>query len=316
MLPKIRMPGKSYQGPLPPLTPQEMDLREGLGRDVEKLAGQIGERNIRQYQALAAAADFLEASLAESAHDVRRHGYEVSGLTCYNIDTEIRGSSRGDETIIIGAHYDSVEGSPGANDNATGAAAVLALARLFSGKKTSRTLRFVEFTNEEPPYFKSRLMGSLVYAEECRARGEKIVAMLSLETIGYYSDEKGSQHYPFPFSLFYPSTGNFIGFVANTASAEILSDVVASFRRHTEFPSEGGALPSIIPGISFSDQWSFWRQGYSALMVTDTALFRYPYYHTRIDTPDKVQYDNLARVVAGLGRVVADIAGLIRDENG
>jgi hypothetical protein len=313
MLPKIRMPGKSYQGPLPPLTTQEMDLRDEIHEDVEKLAGQIGERNIRRYGGLADAADFLEASLAQSAYDVRRHGYEVSGLPCYNLDVEVQGSDRRDEIVIIGAHYDSVEGSPGANDNATGASAVLALARLFSGKKTSRTVRFVEFVNEEPPYFKSPVMGSLVYAGGCRSRGEKIVAMLSLETIGYYSDEKGSQHYPFPFSLFYPSTGNFIGFVGNTVSAGLVSDVVASFRRHAKFPSEGGALPSIIPGISFSDQWSFWRQGYSALMVTDTALFRYPYYHTRIDTPDKVQYDHLARVVAGLERLVADLTGLIEE---
>lgn len=313
MLPKIRMPGKSYQGPLPPLTPHEMGLRDEIRRDVEELARQIGERNIRRYADLADAADFLEASLARSAYDVRRHGYEVAGLPCYNLDVEIQGSDRGDEIVIIGAHYDSMEGSPGANDNATGASAVLALARLFSGKKTSRTVRFVEFVNEEPPYFKSPVMGSLVYAGGCRSRGEKIVAMLSLETIGYYSDEKGSQHYPFPFSLFYPSTGNFIGFVGNTVSEGLVSDVVASFRRHAEFPSEGGALPSIIPGISFSDQWSFWRQGYSALMVTDTALFRYPYYHTRIDTPDKVKYDHLARVVAGLERVVADLTGLIEE---
>lgn len=311
MLPKIRMPGKSYQGPLQPLTTQEIHLRDTLRRDVQKLAGEIGERNVWQYPSLAAAADFLETSLAESFHDIRRHGYEISGLICRNIEVEIRGSDRADEIVIIGAHYDSVAGSSGANDNATGAAAVLALARLLAGKRTSRTLRFVEFVNEEPPFFQSRQMGSLVYAKHCRDRGERIVAMLSLETIGYYSDEKGSQHYPFPFGLFYPSTGNFIAFVGNTSSARLVCDVVASFRRHTKYPSEGGALPGFIPGIGFSDQWAFWQEGYPAVMVTDTALFRYPYYHTPGDTPDKVRYDPLARVVAGLEKVIAEMVGLM-----
>jgi Zn-dependent M28 family amino/carboxypeptidase len=301
------MPGKSYRGPMPPLTAQEIDLRDALRRDVEKLAGEIGERNMARYRALAAAADFLESSLRESSYEARRLGYQVAGVTCHNIEVEIRGSDRADEIVIIGAHYDSVQGSPGANDNATGAAAVLALAGLFAGKKTSRTLRFVEFVNEEPPYFQSPAMGSLVYARDCKIRGEKIVAMLSLETIGYYTDEKGSQHYPFPFSLFYPSTGNFIGFVGNTSSADLVRKVVASFRQHAKYPSEGGALPSTIPGIGDSDQWSFWGQGYPAVMVTDTAPFRYPYYHTRTDTPDKVRYDHLAKVVWGLQGVIADL---------
>ena len=312
MLPRIRMPGKSYRGPLPPLTPKQVDLRDMLRRDVEKLAGEIGERNIPRYPALTAAAEFLEVSLAQNGYEVRRQGYGLAGVTCYNLDVEIPGSDRADEIVIIGAHYDSVEGSPGANDNATGAAAVLALARLLAGEKTSRTLRFVEFVNEEPPYFQSPAMGSVVYAKQCRQRGEKIIAMLSLETIGYYTEERGSQHYPFPFSLFYPSTGNFIGFVGNTLSAGLVRDVVASFRSHAKFPSEGGALPGAIPGIGFSDQWAFWQEGYSGVMVTDTAPFRYPYYHTREDTPDKVHYDHLARVVAGLERVIGDIVGLIR----
>lgn len=307
MLPRIHMPGKSYRGPMLPLTVQETDLRDALRWDVEKLAGEIGERNIPRYRALAAAADFLEASLQKSSYEARRHGFEVGGMTCYNIEAEIRGSDRADEIVIIGAHYDSVQGSPGANDNATGAAAVLALAGLFCGKRPSRTLRFVEFANEEPPYFKSPAMGSLVYANNCKIRGEKIVAMLSLETIGYYTDESGSQHYPFPFSLFYPSIGDFIGFVGDTSSTDLVREVVASFRRHAKYPSEGGALPSAIPGVSDSDQWSFWQRGYPAVMVTDTAPFRYPYYHTRADTPDKVQYDHLARVVWGLQGVIGDL---------
>jgi hypothetical protein len=128
-------------------------------------------------------------------------------------------------------------------------------------------------------------MGSLVYARRSAAHREQIVAMLSLETIGYYSDLRGSQHYPFPFSLFYPDTGNFIGFVGNLPSRALLHRAVAAFRRHTSFPSEGAAAPSFITGVGWSDHWAFWEQGYSALMVTDTAPFRYPHYHTARTRP-------------------------------
>ena len=150
-------------------------------------------------------------------------------------------------------------------------------------------------------------MGSLVYALACRQRRENVVAMISLETIGYFDDAKGSQSYPPPFSLFYPSTGNFIAFVGNYSSRRLVRRSVASFRRHTEFPSEGAALPSFIPGVGWSDQWAFWQAGYPALMVTDTAPFRYPDYHRPSDTPDKIDHERMARVVDGLEAVVREL---------
>lgn len=168
---------------------------------------------------------------------------------------------------MIGAHYDSVVGSPGANDNGSGAAAVLALGRAFVGKKMARTLRFVEFVNEEPPFFWTEDMGSLVYAKECRDRGEYIVAMLSLETIGYYCDEPGSQEYPFPLNLAYPLTGNFIGFISNLSSGNLLRQAIVSFRSHTQFSSEGAIVPHLLPGIGWSDGRSFWQQDYPAIMI-------------------------------------------------
>ncbi len=307
----IWMPGKSYGGSMPPLTQQEATLEKVLQQEVEKLSGEIGEHNYSQYQNLVAAVNFLEASLAASGYQVQQQGYQVTNQTFYNLEVEIKGTNRSDEIVIIGAHYDSVFGSPGANDNGTGAAAVLELAHAFAGKKTSRTLRFVEFVNEEPPFFWKDSMGSVVYAKRCRDRGEKVVAMLSLETIGYYSNEEGSQEYPFPINLFYPSTGNFIGFVGNLASGNLVREAIASFRRHAKYPSEGAALPDKVPGVGWSDQWAFWQQGYPGIMVTDTALFRYPYYHTSADTPDKVDYERMARVVAGLEGVVADLAGVV-----
>ena len=308
-----RMPGKSYAGPLLPLTQQESALRDGLRRDVEELAGEIGERHVWAPDRLGAAASFIETSLADAGYQVHRQQYVVGGQTCSNIEAEIAGTDLGDEIVIVGAHYDTVPGSPGANDNASGVAGVLALARLLAGSSMSRTLRFVLFVNEEPPHFHTEQMGSMVYAERCRERGENVVAMVCLETIGYYSDEKGSQSYPFPFSVLYPSTGNFIGFVGNLSSRGLVRKVVGAFRRHAHFPSEGGAVPAWVPGVGWSDHWSFWQQGYPALMVTDTAPFRYPYYHSHMDTPDMIDYDRMARVVGGLEGVVAELAGLVRE---
>ncbi|MCI0362486.1 MAG: M28 family peptidase, partial [Phycisphaerales bacterium] len=198
-----------------------------------------------------------------------------------------------------------------ANDNGSGVAATLALARAFAESKPDRTLRFVLFANEEPPYFQTENMGSLVYAKRCRERGENTVAMLSLETIGYYSDAPGSQTYPIkPIGWVYPTTGNFIGFVGNYNSRKLVRQAIKSFRAHAQFPSEGGALPGWIPGVGWSDHWAFWQAGYPAIMLTDTAPFRYPHYHSIHDTPDKLDYDRMARVVDGLRPVVADLAGI------
>ena len=157
--------------------------------------------------------------------------------------------------------------------------------------------------NEEPPFFKTDEMGSRVYARRSKERGENIVAMFSLETIGYYSDRPRSQRYPFPLNLFYPKRGDFIAFVANLASRALLHETISAFRASARFPSEGVAAPAFVPGIDWSDQWSFWRHGIPALMITDTAPYRYPHYHLRSDTPDKVDYERLAVVVAGLERM-------------
>ena len=188
----------------------------------------------------------------------RRDTYEIRGQACHNIETEISGASP--EIILIGAHYDSVFGSPGANDNGSGVAAMLALARRFAGKTRKHTLRFVAFVNEEPPYFLSDEMGSFIYAGRCKARGDKIPVMISLETIGYFSDAPNSQTYPSPgLGIFYPKVGNFIGFVGNVRSRSLLRRVIAAFRKHAKISSEGAALPAFIPGVSWSDQRSFWR---------------------------------------------------------
>jgi Zn-dependent M28 family amino/carboxypeptidase len=301
-----QVPRISYQGPLPPADEPLQSLAAELRRHVADLAEEIGERNVlRRPQNLAKAADYIEAELAKSGYEVNRQEYEVSGVSCRNLDAEIPGTTRPEEIVIIGAHYDCVVGTPGANDNGSGVAAMLALARRFCRQRSDRTLRFAAFVNEEPPYFQTDEMGSRVYARRCRQREEKVTAMLSLETIGYYSDAPGSQKYPPPVGLLYPSTGDFIGFVGNTRSADLVRQVAAVFRQHEPFPSEGAALPDFIPGVGFSDHWSFWQEGYPAVMVTDTALFRYPHYHEPSDTTDKIDFEQMARVVRGLAKVVS-----------
>ena len=244
-----------------------------------------------------------------AGYDARRQEYKVAGISCYNLDVEILGTARQEEIVIVGAHYDTVPGTPGANDNTSGVAATLALARRFARRKTDRTLRFVAFTNEESPYAHTEAMGSRDYAWRCRERGENVVAMMCLETIGYYDDRPGSQKYPPPLGSLYPSEGNFIGFIGNLASGDLVRQVVKTFRESEQFPSEGAALPEAMARVGDSDHASFWHEGYPAIMVTDTANFRYPFYHTPEDTIDKVNFDRLARVVRGLEKVVAGLAG-------
>jgi hypothetical protein len=302
----LRMPGQSHAGPLPPLTEFEQALQQRLERHIRALSVDIGERNVWRPKALASASNYIEAALAEHGR-VDAQEYEVGHQTVRNLAIERLGATNPDEIVIVGAHYDTVVDCPGANDNASGVAALIELVGLTRDRQRARTMRFIAFVNEEPPFFQTDLMGSRQYSRRCRERGEKIVAMLSLETIGCFSDRPGSQQYPFPFSRFYPDVGNFVGFVGNTASSRLVQQVVGSFRRHVAFPSEGIAAPGWITGVSWSDQWSFWQESYPALMVTDTAPFRYPYYHTPDDTIDKVNLDGLTRVTSGLALVLIDL---------
>lgn len=300
------LPGATYRGPLPPADEPLRRLVEELRRFVGRMAGEIGERNLlRRPRQLALAAECVAGELSGVGYAVNRQEYRVAGTPCHNLEAELVGGVRPDEIVVVGAHYDSVLGTPGANDNASGVAALVALARHFANRSIGRTLRLVGFVNEEPPYFQTAEMGSWVYARRCRERGENVTAMLSLETIGCYNDAPGSQRYPPPLDALYPSTGNFIGFVANERSARLLRRVVGAFRKSEPFPSEGGAMPEWVPGVGFSDHWSFWQEGYPAVMVTDTAMYRYAHYHEPTDTPDKICFEPMARVVRGLREVVA-----------
>jgi len=304
----FRMPGRSHKGPLPPMTEEENETAARLRSHVQVLAEDIGERNIFRYRALDAAAEYIEQAFRGLGYTTAHEEFKVHGKIVRNVEALLHTEGSSDDIVLIGAHYDSVAGSPGANDNASGTAGMLELSRLLRNERLDRSVRFVAFVNEEPPFFRTQYMGSRVSARNARLRGKKITAMLSLETIGSYSSTIGSQKYPFPFGLFYPPIGDFIGFVGNMASRTLVHECIASFRRHTEFPSEGLAAPGWIMGIGWSDHWAFWKEGYRAVMVTDTALFRYPHYHLGSDTLDKLDFASTARVVAGLKRTACDLA--------
>ncbi len=273
------------------------------------LGGDIGERNVWREGTLAATADYIEGALRAMGYEVASDPYTAHDVEVRNLEAVIEGGSLADDIVIIGAHYDTVRGTPGANDNGSGVAALLEIARQLRDRPVARSLRFVAFVNEEAPFFYTWDMGSHRYARRARERGDKVVAMLSLETIGYYDDRKGSQRYPNPvYGWFYPDTANFIGFVGNIASRRLVRQCLHVFRRSTEFPAHGVSAPGGMMGIHWSDHWSFWQEGYPAVMVTDTALFRYPHYHAATDTPDKIDYQRLARVVTGLARVTESLA--------
>lgn len=294
--------------PSPGETHVDENLADRLRTHVERLAGTIGERSIFRPKALAAAAEYIRAEWRRQGHAVEAQGYAVEGLWCENLVVEIPGHSSAGGIILVGAHYDSVRHSPGADDNASGVAALLELGGALAGLRPEKTLRLVAFVNEEPPFFFWGNMGSGEYARTARRRGDDIRIMLSLEMLGYYDDTPGSQRYPPLLGGFYPSAGNYIGFVSNLASRRALREIVAAFRAHSDFPCEQLATFAWVPGVAWSDQLSFWREGYPAVMVTDTAFYRNPHYHSSADTPEKLNYAKMARVAEGLCGAVASLA--------
>jgi hypothetical protein len=284
-------------------------LVDRLETHVRVLAETIGERNIYRPRALADAADYIEQQWRDMGYEVIPQTYEVEGVRCSNLEITRSGTRQPEEILLIGAHYDSVIGSPGANDNGSGVATMLEMARHFANMEVDRTVRFVAFVNEEPPFFFRGQMGSLIYARAARKRRDNIQLMVSLETIGCYSERPGSQQYPPLFRYFFPDKGNFVAFVSNFRTRRLLHRFAAAFRQHSQFPAETVATFSWIPGVAWSDHLSFWRSGYCALMVTDTALYRYPHYHASTDKADELDYIAMAAVTEGLNRAAMSLAG-------
>lgn len=281
-------------------------VRKNLESIVRHLSEEIGPRSYRDTEKLGAAADFIEGRLRSSGLVAVRQSFSYRAKTYENIIAEVRGtdpSARG--VLVVGAHYDTVVGTPGADDNASGVAALLELARLAALNPVSRTVRFVAFCLEEPPVFMTRHMGSYAYARSLRSEGAEVFGMISLEMLGYYCDEKGCQNYPASlFKLFYPDRGNFISFVGNISSRQFTMAVKKAFTAVSRLPVESLNAPALVPGVDFSDHRSFWKFGFPAFMITDTAFYRNPHYHSPGDTADTLDYERMTELVAGLSRAL------------
>lgn len=277
--------------------------RDEIESQVNMLSKMIGSRQMGEPVRLRATIKYIEGTLDPTnlGYKVAHQTYKVAGVECHNLVVELPGTHHDHrhEILIVGAHYDSVPGTPGADDNASGVAACMSLAQAFYKSSNARTIRFVFFANEEPPYFQTENMGSLVYAKGCRERGENIIAMLSLESMGYYSTDKDSQKFPPGLPGEVPDTGSFLAVVGNTTSAPLVDHIRAAFEK-SPLPCIGMALPASIAEQGWSDHWSFWQQGYPAVMITDTALFRNPHYHQPTDTADTLDFVRLTQAVKGL----------------
>ncbi len=304
----IAMPGHTHTGPLAALLPDERALAERVRNHVLQLAQ--SERNVQHPAQLERSARYIEAALAGHGLAPEAQLFESGGREVRNIEAAIpRSAAPLAPAVVVGAHYDTVPGSPGANDNASAVAVLIELARVLANDVPpgGRAIRLVAFVNEEPPYFMSGSMGSEAWARRARSRGDPILAMLSLEMLGFYRDAPGSQRYPFPLGFFYPDRADFIAFVGDLGSRPLVRRALAAFRAHAAFPSEGVAAPGVIPGVTWSDHWSFRQRGYPAIMVTDTAFYRYPRYHLPSDTPEKLDYERMARVTMGLAAAIREL---------
>lgn len=304
----IVFPRQPFHGPLPALTYVQHTMIPHLKAHIVSVASR--PHNIQHYGDLDAAARYIEQTLEDFGLNPTLHGYTADGHPVRNIEVviepEVNGASS--PAYVIGAHYDSPDDSPGANDNGTGVACLIELARsLRQLKPKSHRLRLVFFVNEEHPYGQTPDMGSYRHAEHLKDSGERVDGMIALETLGYFRDRPGTQAFPFPFGLVYPDTGNFVAFVGLPGSRPFLRRALTSFRTHAAFPSIGGVAPGFINGIDLSDHWAYHQFGFPAVMVTDTAPFRNPYYHQADDLPENVDYESLARITTGLEKVIREL---------
>jgi len=288
-----------------------MDIHKNLKKTVFTLSHEIGSRGYLQINALERTVDYISSELSSYGYDVSFQTYRFQGNTYKNVSVEIRGEKTPEKILIIGAHYDTVTGTPGADDNASGIAVLLELARLLRNQSFDKSVRFVAFTLEEPPLFRSKFMGSHVYAQSLNKKGEDIEGMICLEMVGYFTDKPESQLFPLSFfKWMYPTTGNFILFVSNLQSKGFLNRVRHAFQKGTDLPAESISTLSIVPGTDFSDHSSFWKFGYNALMVTDTSFYRNAHYHGPGDVSETLDYIRMSEVVIGLKSAIEALAGL------
>jgi Zn-dependent M28 family amino/carboxypeptidase len=278
-----------------------------LEAHVRKLSVELSPRSIGSLENLDRVAAYISGELTQAGGAVSEQGYRVENQSYRNVIARFGPDTP--ERIVVGAHYDAFGGLPGADDNASGVAGLIELARLLGAQTPATRVDLVAFSTEEPPYFGTTGMGSSVHAQSLQKENVSVRAMLSLEMIGYFSDARGSQQFPAGIlSAFYPSTGDFIGVVGRVSDGLLARRVKAAMSAASPLPVYSISAPSVIPGIDFSDQLNYWHAGYGAVMITDTAFYRNLNYHTPRDTAEKLDYKRMALVVEGAYAAVIDLA--------
>lgn len=275
-----------------------------IKKHVTMLAGNIGERNISQPRALLRAADYITDQWQAMGLEVQPQYFKTQGVECRNLEVTHIGSEQPGKIILVGAHYDSSHDCPGANDNASGIAALLEISRAISRMRSKCSIRYVAFANQAPPLFGTDEMGSWVYAHHARQRGDNIQTALILESLGYYSDTPGSQLAPLPLSLFCPNRGNFLAMASNLRSRGVTRRFSQAFQEQTHFPCRSVSTPEFMPRIVNSDQTPFWLNGYKAFVITDTGRYRYPFYRSAKDTPERIDYSSIEMISDGIIRTL------------
>ncbi len=278
-------------------------LHSALRDHVQRLAIDFSPRVHTNLPQLNRASAYIEAQLRTTSAEVSVQRYAVANRTYQNLIAKF-GPDTGD-VIVVGAHYDVAGEQPGADDNASGVAGLIELAKMLSTEKLKQRVELVAYTLEEPPYFRTAQMGSAVHAKSLKTQGKRVSLMLSLECIGYFSDVPNSQQLLTPLmKAVYPTTGNFIALVGNYAEGDLSRRVKRAMQRATALPVYSINAPSVLTGIDFSDHLSYWNEGFVGMMVTDTAFFRNEAYHTEDDTPDRLDYKRMAEVVVAVGKTV------------
>ncbi len=281
---------------------------ERLKAHLHELTVVIGERSVRVPDNLAKTANYIQSFYEAIGLTVYTEPYDYQELTVANVVANISSNTRPGRRYLVGAHYDSVAGTVGADDNASAIAVQLEIARnlkiLFDQKQYDMSVKFVSFALEEPPAYGTKYMGSRVYAKKARQEQEKIDGMICLEMVGYTCHEPGCQTYLLPLRFMgFPKEGNFIGIVSNFKSGGFAEDLLRSFETNKELPVVKLRVPFngwIIPSVRLSDHASFWDQGYKAVMVTDSAFLRNPHYHLPSDTMEKLDYKFMAELVESI----------------
>lgn len=276
-----------------------------LKSHVEFLASMTPNRSIFHPMSLTKAGEYIEAQFKGMGLNPQRQEYTVEGNDVFNIVIEISNSSnQAKPLLVIGAHYDVAGGeSPGADDNASGVAGLIEIGRLLKDRQADITvpIQLVAYSTEEPPYFASKNMGSAVHAKSLKDKGRKVEMMISLEMLGYYSDEWFSQNYPMPLMyMFYPAKGDFIGIVGRYEDRSWIKDIKKSLSNLDDLGVQSIASPIYVTGMDFSDHASYWEYGWPAVMVTDTAFLRNKQYHKQGDTADRLNYKKMSQVVGGI----------------